>query len=406
MKRYFILLLALIISVSLFSCSNKDGQDIVETDPIPETTDENSDTSYETEEYVPSEDEDNSMFLYPEDPAKYVVDYMREMATREWTPDVSFHLYGKYQAWKFDLNYKVGETYYGPPFLVDSRGTLQEFDGSLINGKYVGGTTLNNCIGSACYDAVFVSLIQVCPSISFKSTEDMLPRNNTGLEAVGEYNWKVSKSDTPTILFENSMQTMGRSYAELRAGDVVLKHVVVQDAGHARIVAKDAHVVYGENNTIDMGKSYITTLEQTNLWDAESSVNTTWWVDRKYTFADLYSTNFVPLRPVDYTKKLSPAYIKTDDLIKEDEIPNAKKLRGEISSNQYITEVEITVENSDGKVIYEHKEYPTSKKFDLSSIRYSPKLYNYKNGTYKFTIKASLATGTKTLAEYTFENQR
>lgn len=406
MKKITVFILYIVLCLSLVSCINNannnpntQAQNGTNTEANDSSTDK--DTNIE-QEYVPDESEDNSMFIYPDDPAKYVVDYMRNMATIKWTPKKTFHLFGEYQAWNYNLTYEEGKTYSGPPFLVHSRGSMQAFLGSIEDGVYVGGTSHTDCIGSACYDAVFVSLIQVCPSIKFKSTEDMLPKNNTGLVAVGNWDSNISKRDTSVIINETSKETMANSYAQLLAGDVLLKHIVAQDAGHARIVAENPHIVYTENNKIDLENSYVITIEQTNLWDNMTDNNTTWWVNRKYTFKTLIETFFVPLRPIDYTKELSPAYIKSDNLTSGDKIANATKLEGVISSNQYMTEIQIQVTDDKNTPVYKTSVYPNSKSVDLNDIEYTPTQFNHTKGTYKFTLKASLATGTKTLADYTF----
>lgn len=398
MKKLLSIILILIFIFSFTACQSAPSD--VDTD---ETSAQTAETDTVEDEYVPDKDDDNSMFVYPKDPAKYVVDYMTEISQLEWTPSETFHLHGTYQAWKYNLVYEKGKTYYGLPFLVGSRGTMQQFRGSLDeNGVYIGGTSNSNCIGDACYDAVFVSLIQVCPSISFESTEDMLPGNKTGLQAVGEWNTAFSKHDTPTIIQQHSTQEMAKAYAQLKPGDVVLKHVVVQDAGHARIVVSEPHIEYTPLNTIDIEKSYITTVEQTNLWDETALVNTTWWVNRQYKFGDLISTNFVPLRPVDYEKTPKAAYISTDGLTEADEIASAKRLEGKVFSNHYIIELEISITNSNGVEIYNNTIYPNTKTVYLDEIRFNPQLYKYDEGEYKFTINASLATGTKTVADMTF----
>ena len=394
MKRILLFLCVVSLSLSIISCTNQ-------TTPQPDNDD--TDTTVEStsekdyfENYVPSDDEDNTMLVYPKDPAKYVVDYMTKMATVEWTPQSTFHLYGKYQAWKYDLVYEVGKTYYGLPFLVGSRGTLQQFNANVNNKTYIGGTTLANCIGDACYDAVYVALIQVCPSITFESTEDMLPKNNTGLMAVGDWDTEITKTDTPTIIQLTDKEVMAQAYAQLLPGDVILKHVVYQDAGHARIVNSKPTVVYNDDNTINLAESYITTLEQTNLWDKESDVKTSWWVNHKYTFEKLLSTNFVPLRPIDYTKDFSSSYIATKDL------PKTNELKGTVFSNQYIFNIEIIVTNELGESVYTENIYPNAKTYNLEDADFNASELD--NGKYTMTIKSSLSFGTKQIANYNFEN--
>ncbi len=398
MKKLFVIFLCLIVCLFAVACANNSKTDNNDKDDI-----DTSDVQNDDDKYVPGDDEDNSMFEYPKAPREYVVNYMRNMATIEWTPKTTFYLYGKYQAWKYNLIYEKNKKYYGLPFLVDSKGSMQEFLANVDNGVYVGGTSAHDCIGNACYDAVYMSLIQVCPSITFKSTEDMLPKNNTGFVAIGDWNSNLTKRDTSVIIENTSTEIMCKAYAQLRPGDVLMKHIVVQDAGHARIVSGKAHVVYTEYNTIDITKSYVTTIEQTNVWNNVSPVNTTWWVDRKITFSALLKDYFVPVRPVDYIETPDAPYIKADGLTSAEEIAEASSLSGTISSNHYMMKVEIIITNQDGKEIYNNTFYPNSKKVSLEDVKYSPKNDQYENGTYKFTLKASLASGTKTLADYTFD---
>ncbi|MBE6718128.1 MAG: hypothetical protein E7574_02585 [Ruminococcaceae bacterium] len=393
MKRINFIVFCLLFCITLVSCTPAKNNNSNDIPPI------NNDVT------PPLKEENNiiSDKLNSDEQRQFVVDYIRAMADVEWTPEKTFLLYGKYQAWSYNLTYEKGKTYYGLPFLVDSRGTKQEFLNSIVDGVYVGPTSNADCIGDACYDAVYVTLIQVCPSITFKSTEDMLPKNETGLAAVGDWDWSVSKHDTPTIMNRNTLETMSKAYAQLNLGDVVLKHVVAQDAGHTRIISKKPVVVYKSNGEIDPDKSYVTTLEQTNVWDKTATRRTTWYVDHTYTFSKLYESFFVPLTPVDYTKDNGDPYISSVDLLKPEDTAKAKRLQGELSSNNYIMEVGVEIKNKSGEIIYSEKWFPSSKTVWLEDLNYSPKLYNYSDGTYNFTLYASLATGTKTITSYDFE---
>jgi len=390
MKKLLLIIFSVLICIALASCGA--GSDNPQNE-LTETKDNDN---------SPTKDEVISTLTDTDEKREYVVNYIRDMANIEWTPEKTFILYGKYQAWSYNLTYEKGKTYYGLPFLVDSRGTKQEFLNSVVDGVYVGPTSGSNCIGDACYDAVYVTLIQVCPSITFKSTEDMLPKNETGLKAVGEWNWEASKHDTPTIINKNSLEVMAKAYAQLEPGDVILKHVVAQDAGHTRIISKEPVIVY-KDGKIDPNNSYITTIEQTNVWDKTAYVNTTWYVDHTYTFAQLYKSYFVPLTPVDYTQNTGDAYISAEDLLTADNTTEAKKLQGEVSSNYYITEIAVEITNKSGNVIYSQKWFPNTKTVWLEDLKYSPKLYNYANGTYHFKLTASIPTGSKTIADYDFK---
>ncbi len=392
MKRFLLFLLIVAFCFSAISCNQPTQNDL--------TT--NNQDNENVEESGPLAGDDNSMFKYPEDPRKFVVKYITDMAETPWTPETTFQMYGKYQAWSYNLTYEAGQKYYGLPFLTNSRGTLEQFLNSVENGVYKGGTTSADCIGNACYDAVYVTLIQVCPSITFKSTEDMLPGNNTGLLAVGNWDSSVSSHDTPTIIKANNRQTMAEGYALLKPGDVVLKHVVAQDAGHTRIVSGGPVVYRNDNGTIDTAKSYILTVEQTNQWDKKTTRKTSWWVDHQYTFDELYNTNFVPLTPKDYTADLKAPYINAENLLSPEETGDARKLAGTLTSNHYITEIEIEITSENGAKLFSSKYFPRAKKVFLQDLKYNPKFYNAMPGTYHFTMKASLSSGTKTVADYDF----
>ncbi len=339
---------------------------------------------------------------YPDDPRKFVVKYIRDMAITPWTPKETFQMFGKYQSWSYNLIYEKDVRYFGPPFLTDSRGTMQEFQYNIEDGVYVGDITGSSCIGSACYDAVYVTLIQVCPSISFESTEDMLPGNETGLLPVGDWDIDISRHDTKNIMKEYTITEMSEFYAQLKPGDVVLKHIVSQDAGHTRIVSGGPVIYYNSDGTLNFKKSYITTIEQTNAWDKTVSHHTTWFVDHAYTFENLYKNNFVPLTPEDYTKDVSRAAITATDVIKKDEIVNAKKLKGELKSNHYMTQIKVSITSEDDKIIYERSIFPNTKFYNLYDFSFRPELYNYESGTYNFKIEASVSFGTKIIADYDF----
>lgn len=395
MKKTIAILLLIFLSFSCFSCK--------ETDNITSNDTTNA-TTVDTGKNEPAFD-DNSMLVYPDDPASFVVDYMRSMAMTEWSPKTTFNLSGRYLAWNFNLTYEAGKKYYGLPFLVDSRGTKQLFEYNLQDGIYLGGTTLSDCIGGACYDAVYVSLIQMCPSITFKSTEDMLPSNQTGLLPVGTWSQSASKHDTKAIIQSNSLGIMSKAYAQLKIGDVVLKHIVAQDAGHARIVSGDPVIVNKPDGSIDPYKSYVTTIEQTNLWDDKVPRNTTWWVDRRYTFAALYETHMVPLTPADYTASVGAPYITAKNMMTSYDAEGAAKLSGTLSSNHYIMEVSVEILDQNGSTINKQSFFPTAKHVWLEDLNYSPAIDTLSSGKYRLKIDAHLSFGTKNILDLEFEKK-
>ena len=416
MKKILALLFCVIFCIAACACAvteDKNTEDTkqtektpestksIETD-VPETDDTTEDTTNNSTEISPPVVDDNSMFVYPTDLRAAVVDYIRTMATTKWTPKETFTLSGKYQSWSYKLTYQKGVTYLGPPFLMNSRGTQIAFNDNLVNGVYVGGTTNADAIGSACYDAVYLALASISPSISFKSTEDMLPKNNTGLLPVGEWNWEASKFDTPTITRANSQATMAKAFAQLQPGDVIMRHIVAQDAGHARIISEKPVIYYNADGSINYNTSYVTTIEQTNYWYGVSYKHTTWWENEKYTFSTLYNQFYVPLTLKEYTETPEPAYIKGEDITPADKIKNMTELDGKLTSNHLIQKVLISLTDENGKVVHSVASYPTAKEVWLSDIDFGFDMKSLAKGNYTFTIDASLHIGTKNMASYSF----
>ncbi len=412
MKKVLALIFSVLFCIAVCSCANTE-QPPQENENTTESTESNETTASQTTELTtdttgeettiaPPVVDDNSMFVYPTDLRSAVVDYIRTMATTKWTPKETFTLSGKYQSWSYRLTYQKGVTYLGPPFLMNSRGTQIAFNDSLVNGVYVGGTTNADCIGAACYDAVYLALASISPSITFTSTEDMLPKNNTGLIPVGDWNWEASKFDTPTIARANSESTMAKAFAQLQPGDVVMRHIVAQEAGHARIVSEKPVINYYPNGTINPNTSYVTTIEQTNYWYGVSYKHTTWWENEKYTFSTLYNQSYVPLTLKEYTETPEPAYIKGEDITPADKIKTMTELDGKLTSNHLIQKVVIKLTDESGNVVHQVSAYPTAKEVWLSDIDFGYDMKVLAKGNYKFTIDASLHIGTKNIASYSF----
>lgn len=413
MKKFLALLFCIVFCLAVCACATTesdkkpDAEQTTESNkPIETNSPESDETAIDTtgkgEETDPPVVDDNSMFVYPTDLRASVVDYIRTMATTKWTPKETFTLSGKYQSWSYKLTYQKGVTYLGPPFLMNSRGTQIAFNDNLRNGVYIGGTTNADCIGSACYDAVYLALSSISPSISFKSTEDMLPKNNTGLLPVGDWNWEASKFDTPTIMRANSQDVMANAFAKLQPGDVVMRHIVAQDAGHARIVSEKPVINYYPNGKINPNTSYITTIEQTNIWYGVSYKHTTWWENEKYTFSTLYNQSYVPLTLKEYTETPEPAYIKGEDITPASKIKTVTELDGKLTSNHLIQKVVISIKDENGNVVHSVSAYPTSKEVWLSDIDFDFDMKILAKGNYTFNIDASLHIGTKNMASYSF----
>ncbi len=395
MKKMIFLILALLTVLTLAACSSGGSSGEQE-----ETKSGTVNYGYEPTEA----DLDDSMFAYPGDRRQAVVDYMTEMATIEWIPTRTFMLEGQYQHWKYNLVYDHGTTYYGLPFSGNMRGTLQQFKNFIDEKKnYVGDMTNVGAVGNVCYDAVYASLVQVCPSVNYKDTSDLFPVGNTGIVPLGEWDGK-SAHDSLEVIENTPIGDMAQYYALLDIGDLTAKHSIKSDAGHMRIVVEKPTVVYTSSGSINYDQSKVTTVEQTNAWDQTTAERTTWWVRHEYSFSKLYEDKFVPMTVEDYAKDADvKAKVYCSPTTDADALASAKKLKGIVYSNYNLMSVSCTITGPDGKEVMKTIDFPNVKRYHLSSLDFDLDYSSLAKGKYHFSVDVEIGIGKKTLAQYDFE---
>lgn len=425
MKKFIVLLsIIAIITLMTVSCGNmEENPDVKETIPetsilvnteAPETEStektEPSETSFPKKEIPKKEDYDYyHVFKAPEgNPRDIVMDYMLKMAKVEWTPTTSWTTGWKGSAeFKVNLKYEAGKTYYGVPY-SDTRAPLGEFELFLDNGKFTPNSTYyEELIGNHCSSSMTMAFQQVI-DLSYPAGLRPTTKRIGLLKFPDGIVTPPSESTTSpnlwysdSVLKVNSREAIIEGYASLGKGDIVMKDT--KSGGHTRMVSK-VEVSKSIAGVINAGRSYVYCVEQTNAW-YDKKENSTWWIDKKYSFSQLYDGYFMPVTLCIYHEEnpvIDDAVICMDGKNTPDSV--VKMLNGSIESNFPLSYVYVTVKDSDGKMVKEHLEYNLGElyKFNLRKISYNLAIDKMPAGKYSFEVKAGIARGDVTLESFDF----
>ena len=214
-----------------------------------------------------------------------IVDYMRAVASIEWTPSVDIPYWSKSQGFTF----KAGEIYYGVPYTQAGRDhDLDSFRTQLkvVDGvaQYVGPSESSTYWGTDCSSTVSHAWRQVDPKFPTLSTDMMFPEANKRIVAVGDYRL-VSKRSTAEITKENGYEVMASSYALLKPGDAVLYR---ESSGHVMLVLKN-----------EPEKSRLFIADQTGCSNGVPKGrdgHSTLRVDYEFTYKTLFEKDYIPIR--------------------------------------------------------------------------------------------------------------
>ncbi len=214
-----------------------------------------------------------------------VVQYMSDMSYIKWTPksNIYYHNGGS-------RRFFAGKTYYGIPYSMQNRGTnLADFKKQLNSkGVYTGPTDRYHYTGNDCSSSTSMSWQQADSSFPICSTHSLLPHNNSKVVKVGS--WSDVSNDTGVSCSTTGRTKMYEAYDKLLPGDAVdyNKPYVGSDGktyikGHVRIV-----------RSVDTKNNKITCIEQSGL--PEDNTGTTSWKHLTYTYYQLFSGTYVPIR--------------------------------------------------------------------------------------------------------------
>ena len=414
MKTYLIILLAVLVVFMLVSCSGNKQNKGEQIDVTTEKTEKNEETLDEVDEkspIVPINVDDYYkavLFKLPDEPFRdAIVSHMRKQSSIEWICSENFGVSEKWDNWGIDLNFIKGQKYTGIPY-ADTKVSYVQFSEALVDGTYTcQSTAWKDVFGVQCVSSIMNSIQQFDPSV-YGVSDNLTPgfKNFRG-KICGDYIVPENLKKTNQIITANTPEEMYTAYAQLQKGDIVLTKDIEKGTSHLRVVAEDPHVVKTGAGKINPHKSYITCIEQTNLFDKtrNDGVKTTWYVDHIYTFEKLRSTYYVPVTLEIYSKDITECevpYILLDEEITSDQVQNGW-LSSTVKSNFPIRYVYLDIYTKSGELVKRTKIYDMASKFEISLRKHSMVVTEgLESGEYTFVATAGIAIDSAELARVDF----
>lgn len=337
-----------------------------------------------------------------------VLAYMTKMASQQWVCRTEMD-FTKAKPYTKTLIYRPGTTYVGIPYVSNHNG-VEAFRHQLDGNKaYAGPITYERCLGVSCAPAVKVAYRNVSPTVSFGGTPNILPHARKGIVAVGDYRWEVDTPPDATLtkdIIQNSTpNAILEAYALLQPADTVASRTLSGSAifGHARLVSSTPVVVRGADGKINPAESYLHVIEQCGSFNKDADCNTTWRVNKKYTFADLIGKYYVPLTLEEFkTGKLAPAEITVTGLSAPQDITSNNTLDGVVTSNFVINEVDATIYDADGRRASQIVCCPERTRCELGKIPFDNDVTKLPAGDYRFVLTIKIGYGDYVHADFAF----
>ncbi len=202
-----------------------------------------------------------------------IVSYMRSMATIKWTPKTTMNY------WTQDgRKWYAGTTYTGIPYTQYGRYTNLATFKSYLNSSnvYTGPTSYADYRGNDCSSAVAYAWRSVDSSYPVQSTHYMMPSTNDAKKVVKVGSW-TDTGNSETSCTSTGKTKMYAAYDQLLPGDAIN-----DSASHIRLVV-----------SVNPAAQTVKCIEQASY---KSGSTTSWKVDVNYTYANLYSNGYVPIR--------------------------------------------------------------------------------------------------------------
>lgn len=308
-------------------------------------------------------------------------------------------------------------TYYGAPYnhkssslarmqyCIDKDGYMKDWIYDLPS--YDG---FDIYFGTDCSSSIEQAWWTVSNSVNYWNTTFMPAAMGAGTIAVGDYksDFKLSGSEawTKQYIDATDEQVMYESYAQMRAGDAYL--YILKTGGHTRMCAEDPVVVRDQDGRINPEYSYVISHEQgMPTTDAEAKTYSSWRINYKYTFANIYFDTAIPLTCEELlTGEMEPVEAKLEDGCDG----YAGLITGKVKTNYNLDCVTLKIKDSKGETFLEHPMWVTVKKtedfggnyftirdytdnFDMSNFAIVLADAKFQPGeTYTYTVTASLST--------------
>lgn len=215
-----------------------------------------------------------------------IVLYMIAMANVCWIATRNMEYWNQ----KYGIVFKSGETYFGIPYSQYLRNTnLETFKRLIKNGKYFGTSGFNHTSpeGSDCSSAVSMAWQLLNKNIPYLSTYEMLPNSeNPYIVKVGEYKVPEKATTSTDVINSNTKETIYEAYTKLQPGDAVVSRS--RGGGHV-ILVREVNVKNQAIIGIDQEG-----VDENGVLKGKNG-KSSWKDDRRLTFAELYSKNYIPI---------------------------------------------------------------------------------------------------------------
>ena len=325
---------------------------------------------------------------------KIVFDYYMKMATVPWIAPHDFCNTwepGKEKDYGVKLDYKGGKTYYGVVY-ANTKANYDEFVEHIDeNGVlHCDGYYYTNIVGNHCSSSMFLAYQQIIPmgwgTLRPSEARKGLTSLPANLKSPGPWTW-VSKD-----LFDlNGEEAIYEAYTTLEYGDCLFyaKH----GSGHVRMVS-GVDVVRDEDGKIDPEKSCVITVENCSAWYT-SDQNSTWHIDKRYTFARLFKTLFMPITIDSFhdNTPITDAFIFYDGKNTADTVKNG--IKGMITCNYPINYVHLNIKDSEGKLVKKlHiRNLGDVRMIDLAEESREFDVNDLPAGEYEYNLRVGIARG-------------
>lgn len=275
-------------------------------------------------------------------------------------------------------------------------------------------------VGNDCSTSVQKAWARVSNTISFTSTRNAAPIHGCGTIAVGDWEWNMEPPSSEIDEFKAYREKTGEqrlyeAYGQLRMAD----GIVCQYEGmhHIRMIAADAVVVRDQEGLIDPTYSYVLCHEQ-GFVTRDTAFYTSWKLDHKYTFANLYEEYYMPFT----CEEFLTGQMETPEAKLEGGIGGKAGLTtGVVKANYFVDSVTMVITDDSGNEVFSKRMFSTTDKlynsydqddviralpfeFDLGMFAAPLMTEEFVLGTtYHVTVTAHLGTGDSfQVSEYSF----
>lgn len=418
MKRFFCLLLCLLMLLPLASCSG--GLSEVKT---PEETEEaiTKEYQYKTIKDKLSWEKINAFpiapgsDMTPDELRQLCVDFFQFSKSALWIPDETFDYIRNSHGTKDQM--KKGMIYGGLPYIGVASGNvyrLMDWMDEETGVVDMSEATKNpKLFGNQCSLTSYWGWARVINSANYTWTNHMQEKN--GFLRVGPYTYSdeisnftsggdqndPTTSTTKAVCEQNGEQTMFESYAQMKMGDGMVQ------TGHVVMCSVSPVVVRNSDNTINGKESYLYLTDQGQAWEdhkneAGDQYQMKGRIDSKQTFEALYQSAYLPFTFAELLGT-DPCEASTCTIGHEgeDKITIDALKASTVSTNYSFSDIYIKIKNKEGEVKYEkiyRAPMASVRDVSLNSLIFHAQLNKFAEGDHTVEITCQLGTGERKIA--------